>query len=338
MTDQEKSLQQLDRLLNEMISTPMGRRTFLASVSFLMAACASGEKHRHREGDNQGQETSLTIEDEKRMTQEVLPQMKKDYPTAANPELQNYISGLGRKLTLASQLEGNPYSYQFSVVDVGYVNAFALPAGTVMVTAPLIAMAETEAELAGVVGHEIGHVRARHTAERMDQAKKEQDKSWKYAVGGGLLGAAAGYGLGRLLCPPKDDKCLQQAAMTGAGAGAAGGLLVQKYKFMANSREDEMEADRVGFRVATAAGYDKDKVGLFYEKLLQMEKANKKAADPLTSAFADALSTHPPSEERVTQMRQMSSSQAAGTKTLVSSKDFERMKKICQEMAKRKQG
>ncbi|WP_291515877.1 M48 family metalloprotease [Bdellovibrio sp. ArHS] len=334
--DQKEALLKLDDVLDQWISTPMGRRTFLASLPLLMTACAT-EQHRQREGNLRGDETTLTYEEERNLTKEALPQMRKDYPAVQNPQLQSYISQLGKKIVAANNLQGNPYSYNFTVVDVGYVNAFALPAGTIFVTAPLIAMADSEAELAGVIGHEVGHVKARHTAQRMEAAKKAEGKSWIYAAGGGILGGALGYGLGKLLCAPSDDQCMQKATMYGAAAGAGGGLLVQKYAFMANSREDEMEADRIGFRTSVAAGYDKDKVGLFYEKLLKMEEQAKGQHNQMLSSLADAMSTHPPSRERVTQMNQMAAEQRGNSRAIVSSKEFDRMKGLCSELAKRKQ-
>lgn len=334
--DQKDALNNLDQVLKEWTSTPMGRRSFLASLGFLMAACAAPQQHRQREGDNSGQATSLSVEDEKKMTLEVLPQMSKDYPKLQNPALQNYIAQLGKKITAANKLEGNPYNYSFTVVDVDYVNAFALPAGTVFVTAPLIAMADTEAELAGVIGHEIGHIKARHTAERMEVAKREEKKSWMYAAGGGILGGAIGYGLGKMLCKPNDNECMAKATAYGAAAGAGGGLLIQKYAFMANSREDEMEADRIGFRTALNAGYNKDQVGLFYEKLLLMEEKAKANQDRIMSSLADAMSTHPPSKERVQQMKQMASETANPNKAITSSKEFDKIKATCIELGKRK--
>ena len=86
------------------------------------------------------------------------------------------------------------------------------------------------------------------------------------------LGGAAGFGLGRMLCRKDDRDCLMRIAKYGALAGGAGGMLISKFGFMANSREDEMEADRIGFNIAYKAGYHKDYVGKFYERLLQMEK------------------------------------------------------------------
>jgi predicted Zn-dependent protease len=322
----EAALTELDHNLNLLVSSKSGRRLFLGSLPFLMASCASPKKTRYREGDNAGQATSLTVEDEKKMTREVLPKMRKEYPQHKNQKAQRYITALGQQIVKANKLAGNPYQYRFSVVDVKYVNAFALPAGEIMVTAPLIKMADTEAELAGVIGHEVGHVVARHTAERIDAAKKAEKKSWIYGLGGGLLGGAAGFALGKLMCRKNDQACLQKAALYGAAAGAGGGLLIQKYAFMANSREDEMEADRIGFRTSVAAGYSKKHVGLFYEKLLKMEQKHKKGQQNILASLADAMSTHPPSKERVAQMQQMSNQhQGGGGK--VSSKMFESIKK-----------
>jgi len=331
---EEKALDLLNEYLLELTSTSLGRRRFLYMVPLLLASCATPQ-HRQREGDNTGQETEMTVADEKKMTAEVLPQMKKEYPPLQNPEMQSYISGLGGKIARASNLEGHPYNYNFTVVDVGYVNAFALPAGTVFVTAPLMAMADSEAELAGVIGHEIGHVKSRHTAERMEKAKKEQSKSLWYGIGGGLLGGVLGYGAGRALCKPNDNDCLKNATLIGAAAGAGGGLLIQRFAFMANSREDEMEADRIGFRTAYNAGYDKDHVGLFYEKLLKMEQASKSNNIPILSSVTDAMSTHPPSQERVQQMHQMADQTKATARAKVSSKEFDRMRGLAKKLSKK---
>ena len=326
MTD---PLQQLDTHLRQWTSTSLGRREFLGAMGLLLASCASVDKNqRLREGDNSGQEISLTPEDERKLTQEVLPQMQKDYPSHPNAQLQNYVAQLGGKIVRANNLAGQPYQYTFTVVKTPVVNAFALPAGTVFVTAPLIAMADTEAELAGVIGHEIGHIKARHSAERMEKAKREQSNTWKYAVGGGVLGGLLGYGLGRLACRQGDNECIAKAAQYGAAAGAGGGLLIQRYGFMANSREDEMEADRIGFRTALNAGYSKDHIGLFYSKLLKMEETNRQKNPQALQSLADAMSTHPPSRERVEQMNQMAGSAAVNAKAQISSAEFLEMQKL----------
>lgn len=329
-------LEELESQLKKLNSTTIGRRSFLMAAPLLLAACATA-KHRGREGDNSGQQTEITPEQERKMTSEVMVEMRKDYPPLQNQEAQLYVRGLGSRIVRTNGLEGKPYNYNFTVVGVPQVNAFALPAGTVFVTAPLIAMAETEAELAGVIGHEVGHVKARHTAERLDRAKKEEGKSWLYGVGGGLLGAAAGFGLSRLICDQGDTGCMAKTMAAGAAAGAGGGLLIQKYYFMANSREDEMEADRIGFRTSVQTAYHKDHVGDFYAKLLKMEQAHKKSNTPLLAGLSDALSTHPPSAERVSQMREMAAQTQLSRNAVTSSRDFERVRKVCQEWTQQNQ-
>lgn len=323
--DKVTAVMELEKALKEMNSRPLGRRVFLASLPVLLSACATVPKSRYREGSNKGQKTSITVADEQKMTKQYLAQMHKDYPPIQDKLLQNYIQNLGQKIVVRNQLAANPYNYNFTVVQTPAVNAFALPAGTIFVTAPLIAMADSEAELAGVIGHEIGHVQARHTAERIDKEQKEQNKTLLYTLGGAIGGYLVGQGLGKLVCPPKDRECLDRITKYGAMAGGLGGLLIQKYAFMANSREDEMEADRIGFRTSVSAGYHKDYVGKFYSKLLVMESKQKQ--DPLLASFSDAMSTHPPSKERVKQMNQMASKENQ-SKGIISSNDFDRVKKL----------
>jgi predicted Zn-dependent protease len=303
-------------------------------LSAFVVSCAPTNSSRYREGSNVGQEASMTVQDEQRLTEEALPKMKEEYPPAKSPELQKYVSALGTKIVKANNLEGNPYHYEFTVVDVVDVNAFAMPAGKIFVTAPLIAMASTEAELAGVVAHEVGHVVARHSAERMYAMEKAQKKTWIYAAGGAVLGAALGYGLGTVLCDEGDTACRTKAVLLGGAVGGGGGLLAQKYTFLVNSREDEMEADRIGFKVAVGAGYDKDQVGAFYEKLLDREKQTKQSGNAVVKSLADAMSTHPPSEERVKQMHELAASNPAN-KGFVNTPEFKRAQQLAAGLAKK---
>lgn len=324
-----RASQKLEQELKNLTQTQRGRRLFLQALPLLLAGCSTAPKNadRYREGDNSGQQTGLSYDDERRMTAEYLPQMQKEYPAHPSSEVQRYINNLGQKIVRENQLHQNPYSYTFSVCDSKNVNAFALPAGTVFVTAPLIKMAESEAELAGVIGHEIGHIQARHTAERLEVAEKEKNKTLLLGIGGAILGGVAGFSLARALCKKEDRECLRRIAMYGAAAGAGGGLLIQKFGFMANSREDEMEADRIGFRTSLNAGFDKDHVGLFYEKLLKLEQQYQKNQNNLLAPLTDAMSTHPPSLERVEQMKQMARQVNKGAGK-VSSVEFERVKKL----------
>lgn len=326
-TSMTKALELLELQLRKLNATKMGRRSLIKAAPLLLAGCAvKPTSNRHREGDNSGQK-AISVSEEIKMTKEYLPQMKKDYPTLNNRTSQYYIEELGQKIVRANKLAGNPYNYSFEIVQSKHVNAFALPAGKVFVTTPLLAMADSEAELAGVIGHEIGHIQARHTAERIALAKEQESQNILYGVGGLLLGGIGGYGLGKLLCKPKDKECLEKAAKYGAMAGGMGALLIQKYAFMANSQEDEMEADRIGFKTSLAAGYHKDYIGRFYNKLYAMEKKHSQGQSSMLKAFSDALSTHPPSEKRVKQMQQMAQA-AKNTKAKVSSRQFDEVRKI----------
>lgn len=327
----EKTLQELENALIELNSTSLGRRAFIAGLPALMLACAAPQ-HRQREGNDV--HTEMTPDDERKMTREALPDIQKQYPPLQNDELQKYLNQIGRKLVVSNGLNGNPYDYNFTVVQANFVNAFALPAGTIFVTAPLLAMADTEAELAGVVGHEIGHVKAKHAAQRMEAAKKQSKKSILYGIGGGILGGAAGFGLGKMLCKKEDSTCMAKVTALGAAAGAGGGLLIQKFAFMANSREDEMEADRIGYKVAVASGYSKDHAGGFYTKLQKMEEERAEKKTPIVSQLADALATHPPSKERVAAMHQLEAETQNSKNAVVSTKEFDRVKKLAAEWSK----
>jgi beta-barrel assembly-enhancing protease len=306
----------------------------IVSLLLVITSCATTNSSRYREGSNVGQETNLTVQDEQRLTKEALPKIQQDYPAAKNPELQKYVTNLGMKIVRANNLEGNPYNYNFTVVDVVDVNAFAMPAGSIFVTAPLIAMASNEAELAGVISHEIGHVVARHAAERMYAMEKAQNKTWLYVAGGGILGAVLGYAVGRAVCDEGDTSCQAKAAVVGGVVGAGGGYLAQRYTFLVNSREDEMEADRLGFRYSVAAGYDKDQVGKFYEKLLVIENNANKSGDPITKSLSDALSTHPPSKERVKQMKELAAN-SPDKKSIINTPEFNKAKLIASGLHKK---
>jgi beta-barrel assembly-enhancing protease len=294
----------------------MKRRDFLqwTGSSLLLVGCSTTSEHRHREGDNTGQVAALTVDEEKKLGAEALPELLKEYPAHSNSYVQSYLNDVGRQIVASNGLAGNPYDYEFIMVQSEQVNAFALPAGKVFVTTGLMKMTESEAELAGVIGHEVGHVQARHAAERMHVAKQEQGKSLLYGLGGLLLGGAAGLGLAQLLCKQADERarreCQQKATLYGGLAGAGGGLLVQKFSFMANSREDEMEADRIGFRTSYKANYHRDHIGRFYQKLYELEKKHAGSQPQALKFVADALSTHPTGSIRIQQMQELEHSVA----------------------------
>ena len=141
-----------------------------------------------------------------------------------DPKVQSYVSGLGKKLAAASERPNLPW--EFKVVDDPAVNAFALPGGFIYVTRGLMTHLQSEAELVAVMGHEIGHVTARHGADQMTKAQL----------------ANLGLGVGAILTGHEEL----------AGLASQGlGLLFLKY-----GRDDERQADDLGLRYLVHAGYD----------------------------------------------------------------------------------
>jgi len=139
--------------------------------------------------------------------------------------LQLYVSELGQRMAAASERPGLPWT--FRVIDDPMVNAFALPGGFIYVTRGILAHLTSEAELVGVLGHEIGHVTARHS---VSQLSRQQ-----------LLGGLVGVGM--VFVPE----------LRPFGDAAALGLQLMSLKY---GRDDERQADDLGFRYMTSAGYN----------------------------------------------------------------------------------
>jgi Zn-dependent protease with chaperone function len=152
-----------------------------------------------------------------------------------------YVQRLGRKL--AAQLPENPYQFSFHVVQEKDINAFALPGGPVYVNLGTIEAADNEAQLAGVLAHEISHVYMRHSTK---QASKQVLAQVPLAVVGGMLGGGL----------------MGQLAQLGIGFGV--GSIFLKY-----SRDAESQADDVGARIMYKAGYNPVEMANFFEKLEQ---------------------------------------------------------------------
>ncbi|MEO1494077.1 MAG: M48 family metalloprotease [Pseudomonadota bacterium] len=149
-----------------------------------------------------------------------------------NARVTDYVNQLGRKLAAVSEQPGEKWT--FTVLNSPTVNAFALPGGYVYVTRGLLALANSEAELAGVIGHEIGHVTAGHGALRQERAGIAQLGIGLGAIGLAVLGV---------------DPQLAQGVLQ-AGQVAAGGVLADY------SRSDELAADTLGIRYLARSGYD----------------------------------------------------------------------------------
>ena len=176
-----------------------------------------------------------------------------------DPRLLEYVNRVGQKLAAASERPDLPWT--FRVIDDPVVNAFALPGGHVYVTRGLMTYLTSEAELAGVVGHEIGHVAARHSVTQMSKEKI----------------ARIGLFAGAIVSP----------ALAGL---AARGLEVVFLKY---SRDDERQADHLGLRYMSQQGYDPREMPRVFEVLQRVSAAQGEGRIP------GWLSTHPTEEERI---------------------------------------
>src|SRR5262245_4621005 len=170
------------------------------------------------------------------MGQESDQQVRAEYGFANHPISQAYIQTLGRKLVAVSHRPD--LEWHFTVVDSPVVNAFAIPGGYIYLTRGILAYIHNEAELAAVMGHEIGHVTARHTVRQLTRTRL----------------APIGLGVGGALSPT--------FGQFGDVARNAVGVL-----FLRFSRDDEREADRLGVEYAARAGYDPREVSRFFEVL-----------------------------------------------------------------------
>ncbi len=175
---------------------------------------------------------------------------------------QTYVQSLGERMARASERPNLPWT--FHVVDDPVVNAFALPGGFIYVTRGILTHFSSEAELVGVLGHEIGHVTARHGVSQMSRSQLAQ----------------LGLGVGSILAP--DLAPLAQAAQAGLG------LLFLRY-----GRDDERQADDLGLRYMTRDGYDPREMAATFEMLADASGAAEEGGR--VPAF---LSTHPDPLER----------------------------------------
>lgn len=173
---------------------------------------------------------SLTIEKEKDLGEEFCLLLQQYYPIVHDPYLNAYMNAVGQKLV--EQLGPQPFQYRFFILEDPSYNAFAVPGGYVFVNSGIIRLMDREDELAGILAHEITHIHQRHMAKRMEKAK--------FTTISTLLGALAAVLLGGTLAAP---------ILMGAAAGAETAML-------AYSREDEKEADTLGFKWLTQAQYD----------------------------------------------------------------------------------
>ena len=181
-----------------------------------------------------------------------------------NKELQEYIRNIGNKITAKAGIPNTRWT--FTILDSPIVNAFALPGGYVYVTRGLLALANDEAEIASVIGHEIAHVTARHTAQR-------HAKSALSGIGLDLLSIVVG-----------------QPIITNLASIGVQGVL------SSFSRSEELEADELGVQYILKAKYDPEGS---YRFLSRLDKLTKISSENEQTAISSIFSTHPKTTDRI---------------------------------------
>ena len=195
-------------------------------------------------------------------------QIRSEMGVYEDAALQEYVAAVGNRLAAVSHRPDLPW--QFTVIDSPVVNAFAVPGGYIYLTRGLLAYLNDEAELAGVIGHEIGHVTARHSVQAYSRA----------------AGAQMGLLLGQIFVPGMRPR--YGAPGLGDAAGQGLGLLFLKF-----GRDDERQADRLGAEYAIASGWDPHGVGDMLRTLGRIADTTDRRGIP------NWLATHPEPADRV---------------------------------------
>jgi predicted Zn-dependent protease len=194
-------------------------------------------------------------------------------PAYPAPELQAFVNRVGQRLVSQA---GVPGSYRFFVLDQPVANAHALSSGYVFVTRGLLALMDDEAELAAAMAHELGHLTERHAAQR------ERER--------------------RVVMDAAVDAAMKSGSVTVGRSVARDGLMrLRRY-----SRDQELEADRVGVGYITRAGYRGDAMITLIEKLRRQSSLEDQAlGQPEDGRDPSALSTHPAADDRLVALRGM---------------------------------
>jgi len=210
----------------------------------------------------------VSNEDEIKLGRQTDTGVTEKYGLYADQQLTGHVDEMGQrmgKLSHRAELD-----WHFKILDASVVNAFAAPGGYIYLTRGILATLNSEAELAGIMGHEIGHVTARHSAQQISKAKMAQFGLTGLSIGLSILGIPG----------------LSSLAELGVGV-----------LFLKFSRDDEREADSLGVEYATKLGYDASQMAEFFETLKRMESKSDRSGLP------SWFSTHPSPEDRENAIR-----------------------------------
>jgi predicted Zn-dependent protease len=237
----------------------------------------------------------FTWEQEKEIGKETSQQVAALFGTYRDSKLERYVTDVGNRVLATSHLRRPGIDEQirktpvtFGVLDSPIINAMALPGGYIYVTRGMLAHLNNEDQLASVLAHEIGHVAARHAARQ----------TWQQQLGQGLLlgGVLLGQGLG---LPAQDILNL--------------GSMAAQLIFLRYSREDELEADKLGVEYSSAAGYDpREAVGLFET----LDRIQEKEGQGMPSFLA----THPDPGDRIRRIRELTARMPRGRQPFADSR------------------
>jgi len=220
---------------------------------------------------------ALSLAEEKELGRKILEMLRDRLTLVEDDELITYVRSVGRGIV--KHVGVTPYEFQFFVVNESVPNAFAVPGGYIFIYRGIIEMMNSEGELAAILAHELAHVQSRHIHRRIEESRLANLASLAGVVAGVLLGMSGGSGA----------KAAQALTM-GSIAGA------RSYQLQ-YSRENEREADQIGLRFLTAAGYPPGDMVSIMERM-NMDKWR------VSSKLPSYLSTHPALGERVLYLRE----------------------------------
>jgi beta-barrel assembly-enhancing protease len=223
---------------------------------------------------------SVSPQQEAQLGAQYAAEINRELPIVQNPAVHNYINQLGRSI---AQRVDPRLTYTFYVVNAPEVNAFAIPGGHIYVNRGLIERSGNLSELAGVLGHEIGHVVERHGLEQMARMQNTQ------------LGLNLGY---ILLCRAPGQ--LEQAAV----GAAAQGLIIAPH-----SREAENEADEVAVQYLVQTGINPEGLVTMFRQLIQERNGSP-------GSLEQWFSTHPLTEDRIDHVSQLISALPSSARNL----------------------
>lgn len=218
---------------------------------------------------------------EKELGAKVHPEILEEFGGNYQSPQTGYIVGVGKNIAVQSGLGNAQSDFTVSFLNSPVNNAFAIPGGYIYITRQLAALCNSEAEMAGVLGHEVGHVAARHSEKRQRSAGRAQIA--------GILGTVLGAAIG-------DSGGI--AGILGSGLQRYSGTVAQLFT-LKYSRTQEEEADDLGIRYLSKAGYDPAALSDMLSSLAMQTSIDARAAGSAAGSIPEWASTHPDPAKRV---------------------------------------